>query len=412
MCEDLGPTSDLYGHLSSGDTAPVSRRTALDLLAGGALMASLGGMRAIAAEDEVVRIGYLPITDATPLLVAYAKGFFEAEGLEVERPTLIRSWPALVEAFAGHTFNLVHLLKPIPVWMRYNNNVPVKIAAWCHTNGSALVVGGDTGIKSFADMGGTQVAVPFWYSMHNVVLQLALRDAGLKAVIKSQGDSLAADEVNLQVLPPPEMPAGLAARKIDAYIVAEPFNALGELKAGGRVLRFTGDIWKNHPCCVVTMHESDLDGRAEWSQKVLNAIVSASVYASRNKEEVARLLSRDGEGLLPVPAEVVVRAMTYYDVPEYRESGSVRNVDEWKNGRIDFSPWPYPSATQLLVESMRETVGGSDAQFLEGLDPGFVADDLVDYRYVRNALEANPAWLEDPSVDAGNPYERDEVIAL
>jgi len=407
---DLLP--DPYGHEQQGG---ITRRPPLDLLAKGGLAALLAGKGIAAAraeDDDRVRIGYLPITDSTPLLVAYAKGYFADEGLDAPRPTPLRSWPAIVEGFASHDFNLVHLLKPIPVWMRYNNKVPVKVAAWCHTNGSALVVGGQTGIESFADCAGAQIAVPFWYSMHNILLQIALREAGLKPVIRPQGSALADDEVNLQVLPPPEMPAALAARKLDAYIVAEPFNALGEIKAGGRVLRFTGDIWKNHPCCVVTMHESDLDGRPEWSQKGVNATVRACAYASNNKAEVAEMLSRDGEGLLPFPREVVLRAMTHYDVQEYRQSGAVRNVDEWGNGRIDFAPYPYPSATRLLVESMRKTVGGSDSDFLSDLDPGFVADDLVDYRYVTNALGANPDWVSGTGWQVAAPFSREEVIAL
>ena len=87
---------------------------------------------------DVVRPGYLPITDATALLIAYAKGYFKDEGLDAEKPTLIRSWPALVESFAAAKFNIVHLLKPIPIWMRYNNKFPAKIMAWGHTNGSGL----------------------------------------------------------------------------------------------------------------------------------------------------------------------------------------------------------------------------------------------------------------------------------
>ncbi|WP_264075130.1 ABC transporter substrate-binding protein [Rhodopseudomonas palustris] len=242
------------------DRFRITRRQTLDMLAAGGLAAfgtMLGGFgqAARAADDEVVRIGYLPITDATALLVAHGMGYFKDEGLEAERPTLIRGWSPLVESFAAGKFNLVHLLKPIPVWMRYNNNFPVKIMAWAHTNGSGVVVGKETGIESFKDLGGKQVAVPFWYSMHNIVLQYALRKSGIKPVIKGQGEPLAADECNLQVMAPPDMPPALAAKKIDAYIVAEPFNALGETKAGGRMLRFTGDIWKNHPCCVLCMNE-------------------------------------------------------------------------------------------------------------------------------------------------------------
>ena len=412
---------DLHAACCGGEEGfDPGRRQTLDLLAKGGLAAMLGGLAAglpqmaRAQSDDVLRIGYLPITDATPLLVAHAKGYFEEEGIKAEKPTLIRSWPALIEGFVAGKFNLVHFLKPIPVWMRYNNNVPVKIMAWAHTNGSALVVGKHTDITDFAGLGGKQVAVPFWYSMHNIVLQYALRANGIKPVIKAQGEALAPDECNLQVLPPPDMPPALAAKKIDAYIVAEPFNALGELKAGARMLRFTGDIWKNHPCCVVCMHEEDTAAKPEWTQGVMNAVVKAAIYASQNKAEVAELLSKDGAGYLPAPAPVVTRAMTLYaDHPEYIEEGAIKNEAEFHNGRIDFQPWPYPSATKLIVKAMNETVVAGETTFLEGLDPEFVANDLVNYDYVKAALEKYPEWKADPSVAGGaDPYTREEIFKL
>ncbi|MGQ9366523.1 ABC transporter substrate-binding protein [Azospirillum sp. ST 5-10] len=401
--------------------APIDRRRTLDLLAAGGLAAWLaawlatlpaGGARAQAPADDKVRIGYLPITDATALLVAHAQGYFKDEGLDAEPPTLMRGWSPLVEAFAARKFNLVHLLKPIPLWMRYNNKFPVKIMAWAHTNGSAVVVGKDTGIASFADLGGRQVAVPYWYSMHNVVLQHVLRASGITPVIKDGGQAVAADECNLQVLAPPDMPPALAARKIDAYIVAEPFNALGELKAGAKMLRFTGDIWKNHPCCVVCMHEDDTAHRREWTQRVVNAIVRAEVFASQNKAEVAKILAKDGKGYLPVTSDVVTRAMTHYDEAAYAELGAIKHKQEFRNGRIDFQPWPYPSATKLIVEAMGRTVVAGDKTFLDGLSPDFVAEDLVDYTYVRSALEKFPEWKQDPSVNAGDPYTRTEVLKV
>lgn len=394
---------------------PVSRRRTLDLLAAGGLAALLAGMpggAARAAADEKLRIGYLPITDATALLVAHAKGFYRDEGLDVEEPQLMRGWSPLVESFAAGKFNLVHLLKPIPVWMRYNNNVPVKIMAWAHTNGSAIVVGKDSGIDGFQDLGGKQVAVPYWYSMHNIVLQMALRAAGVKAVIKNDGEALAPDECNLQILAPPDMPPALAAKKIHAYIVAEPFNAAGELKAGGRILRFTGDIWKNHPCCVVCMHEADTRQRPEWTQRVLNAVVRAEIYSSQNKKEVAHLLSRDGKGYLPMPVDVVERAMTFYDEAAYAQPKAIQNKAAWGNGRIDFQPWPYPSATKLIVEALNQTVVGGDRSFLAKLDPETVARDLVDYGFVRRALDRYPEWRNDPSVNAADPFARTELVAL
>ncbi len=395
-----------------------SRRQTLDMLAAGglatafsSLLPALSNVANAAPDDDVVRIGYLPITDATALLVAHGMGYFEDEGLKAERPTLIRGWSPLVEGFAAGKFNLVHFLKPIPLWMRYNNNFPVKIMCWAHTNGSGLVVGKHTGVTSFDQLGGKQIAVPYWYSMHNIVLQIALRGSKLKPVIKSQSAPLAADEVNLQVMPPPEMPPSLAAKKIDAFIVAEPFNAMGELKAGAKMLRFTGDIWKNHPCCVVCMHEQVTTRKKEWTQKVVNAVVRAQVYASQNKKEVARMLSRDGERYLPMPAKIVERAMTLYDEETYKDPKAIKNA-VWGNGRVDFQPWPYPSATKLIVRAMSETLVGGDATFLKKLDPDFVAQDLVDYEFVKKALEAYPEWKNDPSVNAADPFNREEIVSL
>ena len=394
----------------------VSRRDLLDYLAAGGLAALAAAfphpVQAADAADEVLRIGYLPITDAASLLVAHAQGYFEDEGLKVAKPTLIRGWAEIAEGFAARRFNLVHLLNPVPVWMRYNNKIPIKIVAWGHTNGSGIVVGHQTKIERFADLGGKQIAVPFWYSNHNIMLQMALRAAGIKAVIKPQSARLAPDECNLQVMAPPEMTAGLAARKIDGYIVAEPFNALGELKANARMLRFTGDIWKNHPCCVITMHEADAVGRPQWTQKVVNAIVRAEIFAAQNRQEVAHMLSADGKGYLPVPGNVVDRAMNYYDLAFYGPSHALEHEAAWHNHRIDFQPWPYPSATKLVVEAMNKTVVAGDTTFLKNLDPDFVAKDLVDYDHVRAALAKHPDWPKLVGVDPAHPFERSEVIAI
>ena len=51
------------------------------------------------------------------------------------------------------------------------------------------------------------------------------------------------------------MVPALAAHHIAGYIVAEPFNATAETLGIGKILRFTGDVWKDHACCVVFMHE-------------------------------------------------------------------------------------------------------------------------------------------------------------
>jgi NitT/TauT family transport system substrate-binding protein len=390
-----------------------------DVLTAGGLAALGAGlpMPSFAQEKKwnpVIKICYLPITDASALLVAHELGLFKKEGIDSEAPTLIRGWSPMVEAFAAHRFNLTHLLKPIPIWMRYNNKFTIKITAWGHTNGSAIVVGGKTGINSPKDFGGKQFAVPFWYSMHNIVSQRIMKAAGIKPVIRPQDAKLAPDECNYLVLQPPAMPPALAAGTIDGYCVAEPFNALGELKAGGKLFRFTGDAWKGHPCCVVVMHEADVmdPDRAAWTQGVHNAIVAAQIHLAENREAMATMLSADGKNYLPFPKEVVIRAMMFYDPAYYKNPHAIKHP-EWGQNRINFQGWPYRSATERITNDLKETVITGDARFLEGLSAKHVADDLVNYTFIKKALEANPKWRADKSVpQSGDPYTRVEVFQI
>tara|TARA_Y100001935_G_scaffold254805_1_gene265096 strand:- start:931 stop:2235 length:1305 start_codon:yes stop_codon:yes gene_type:complete len=364
--------------------------------------------------DPTIRLGYIPITDAAALLVAHEYGFFKKEGIDSVAPTLIRGWSPLVEAFSAHRFNLTHLLAPIPVAMRYNTDFPVKVTAWDHTNGSAIVVGKNTGIQKPEDLGGKQFAVPYWYSNHNIISQKLMQKAGIKPVIRPQDAKLAPDECNIVVLQPPAMPPALAAGNIDGYCVAEPFAAMGEVKAGGKILRFTGDIWKGHPCCVVAMHEEDVmdPDRAAWAQGVHNAIIEAQIYCGENRKEVAERLSRDGKKYYPFPKKVVERAIMFYDPAYYANPHAIRH-SAWDQDRINFQAWPYPSATELNTQYLKESVLTGDTTYLDKVDPKFVAKDLVNYDYVKAALEANPKWRNDSSVpQSGNPYIREELFVL
>lgn len=89
------------------------------------------------------------------------------------------------------------------------------------------------------------------------------------------------------------------------------------------------------------MNENQVNANPEWSQKVMNAIVRAQIYSQQNKAEVARMLSKDGKGYLPMKADIVERAMTLYDEDSYATPDAIQNP-QWGSGRIDFQPWPYP----------------------------------------------------------------------
>ncbi|HEX7625186.1 MAG TPA: ABC transporter substrate-binding protein [Anaeromyxobacteraceae bacterium] len=366
---------------------PLSRRDFLRLSALLTGSATLPGLARATDPEEPVRIGYLPITDASPLLVAHARQLFEQQGLEVEAPRLFRSWAQIVEAFMAGQVNVVHLLSPMTIWARYGSQFPAKVVAWNHTSGSALTVA--PAIQSVKDLGGKKVAVPFWYSIHNVVLQHLLRENGLTVVTKPVG-ALGPTEVALTIMPPPDMGPALANGAIAGFVVAEPFNAAAETNGVGRILRFTGDVWREHACCVVTMHERDLRDRPEWSQKVVNAVVNAQHWLRDHRKEGAFLLSKDAPGkYTPFPPAVLERVLVPSSERDlrYAKEGAIRHP-EWKEARIDYQPYPFPSYTEQLVKLLKVTQVEGNNQFLATLDPAFVARDLVDDRYVRKSVAA------------------------
>jgi NitT/TauT family transport system substrate-binding protein len=162
------------------------------------------------------------------------------------------------------------------------------------------------------------------------------------------------------------------------------------------------------------MHEDDAmdPARAAWAQGVHNAIVAAQIYISNNRQSVAQMLSKDGKKYLPFPAEVVERAMMFYNPADYATPPAIQHP-EWEQSRINFQGWPYPSATKYVATELKTTLVGGDLGFLNKLTPDFVAKDLVNYTYIKKALDAHPKWKWDLSVpQKGDPFVRTEVIDL
>ena len=91
----------------------------------------------------------------------------------------------------------------------------------------------------------------------------------------------------------------------------------------------------------------------------------------------------------PFPAPVLERVL----VPsqerdqQYAREGAIRHA-EWKESRIDYQPYPFPSYTEQLIKLLKETQVEGDNRFLANLDPAFVARDLVEDRFVKKSIAA------------------------
>lgn len=351
--------------------------------------------------NQPLKIGYLPITDATPLLVAHAQGLFEKHGIQAEKPVMFRSWAQLVEAFLSGNVNVVHLLSPMSLWAKYGANANVKVVMWNHLAGSALTVSNN--INHIRELGGKTVAIPFWYSIHNIVLQQLLKAEGLSVTEKEPKEN----EVKLTVMPPSDMVAALATNAISGFIVAEPFNAIAEEKGVGKVLRFSGDVWKDHACCLTLMHEADVNQRPEWVQGVVNALTEAQVFCLEQREATAQLLARKN-GYTPHDQKVLeaVLAPSETQWNNYVATGAIKHP-EWHQQRIGFQPYPFDSYMEKLVEMLKETYIAGEHKFLAQLNPSQVARDLNAPQFVKKALEQDDLLAK---FGLDNSFVRQELI--
>lgn len=353
--------------------------------------------------DGPLKIGYLPITDATPLLVAHSQKLFEKYGVEAEKPVMFRSWAQLVEAFLSGNVNVVHLLSPMSLWAKYGSNADVKAVMWNHLAGSALTVLPE--INRVSELAGKTVAIPFWYSIHNIVLQQLLRAESLKVTEKTPKN----DEVRLTVMPPSDMVAALAAGAISGFIVADPFNAIAEEKGIGKVLRFSGDVWKDHACCLTMMHNADIQNRPDWVQNVVSALTEAQLFCRQERQATAELLARDN-GYTPHEKSVLeaVLSPSSSQWENYIQTGAIKHP-EWHSERIGFQPYPFDSYMEKLVELLKQThIAGNNA-FLQKLDPTQVARELNAPQFVRTALEQN-GWQTAFGLASG--FSRTEQIEV
>lgn len=319
----------------SGERREFGRRT---LLRGAVGLAAVGGTAGVldlartATADRTnrtgqLRIGYLPITDAAPLLVAHGSGLYPPEIVDSAKPVLFRSWASLAEAFVSRRVDVVHLLMPMAVQLRYGLGSSVRILGWNHTNGSALTVAPH--IRDLGELAGRQIAIPFWWSIHNIALQQLLRAHGLRPVVR-EAPSRSSGTVGLVVMGPSDMIPALANGSIAGFTVADPFNAAAELRGVGRIHRFLGDMWRDHACCALLVHEDLIERDPVAVQALTNSVVGAQLQISADRAAAATLLS---DRYLPQPKPAITTALTYPG----RDAGTVH--PEWQPHQIGYQPF-------------------------------------------------------------------------
>lgn len=225
--------------------------------------------------SPIIRVGFVPLVDAAPLIVAKELGYYDDAGVSVR---LIREpgWASIRDKIAmGHELEAAHALAGLSFATSFGIGC---IASHCQTglilseHGNALTISEqlyNKGIHQPSDLrtgiegsqgGKLRIAVVHAASSHRFLVHHLFTKAGLSMET----------EVELITLPPELMPKALSSGTIDAFCAGEPWNSVA--------------IQDHRAYCLATSREALL----ELPEKVL---LASHRFASDREEEHLRLIA-------------------------------------------------------------------------------------------------------------------------
>lgn len=266
-----------------------------------------------------IPVGYMPLLDAAPLIVAQDLGFAAEEGIALDLRRA-PSWSSLRDMLSYGQVDAAHMLAPVPVAQALGLGGPdVSLVAPCvlSVNGTVIGVAAHHAHKmgalaqdvDFADPVAVsrslrrirpeplRVGIPFPFSMHAELIRYWLSATGWSLE----------DEVRLITIPPPMMAQALLGDEIDMFCVGEPWGSHAVAMQAGALILPGSAIWQNAP-------EKALAVRRDWAGSetfLLHRLVRSVWRAGRwlsetgNLSVAAEILSRpDYLDLDPVALEM------------------------------------------------------------------------------------------------------------
>jgi NitT/TauT family transport system substrate-binding protein len=242
----------------------ITRRSFLTKVAIG--IAGVPFTRGLSWAQAKGKLGYMKIVDNAALFVAMEKGFFKAEGLELESLPLAGGAPIINGVTSGDLqFGWSNV---ISLYQAHVEGFDFKLIAGGATNvkakneSHAIQIGKNSPIKTAKDIEGKTVAVN---TLNNIVHLMAM------AWIDKNGGGSA--KVKFVEVPFPQMEATLSAGKVDAISVHEPFATAATQKGDTRVLAQPwGDVLPKFLIASWFASEKWLAKNKETSQAFVRAI--------------------------------------------------------------------------------------------------------------------------------------------
>jgi len=319
-----------------------------------------------APEKKDLKIGFIAITCASPLIMADPLGFYRDQGLNVQ---LMKTagWALIRDKMLNKEHDASHFLSPMPIAISMglgSAQQPMRVATVQNVNGQAITL--HTKHKDKRDpkqWKGFKFAVPFEYSMHNFLLRYYVAEHGLDP------DT----DIQVRVTPPPEMVANLRAGNIDGFLGPDPFNQRAVYDEVGFIHILSKDIWDGHPCCAFGVPDAMIKEAPNTFAALYRAVLTAAKMARdpKHRSLIAKVIAPPN--YLNQPETVIEQVLT----GKFADGlGNVKNVPD----RADFDPFPWHSmAVWILTQMKRWGYVKGDVNYKQIAEQVFLVTDARKY---------------------------------
>ena len=312
-----------------------------------------------APETKKATLGYIALTDASPLIIAKEKGFFARHGMPEVEVAKQASWGAtrdnLVLGGNGGGIDGAHILTPMPYLMhtgRITQNsqpVPMTILARLNTNGQALSVATkhagatlDASVLRKTLNADSKVAMTFRGGTHDLWIRYWLAASGIDPD----------KDVQTIVVPPPQMVANMKVGTMDAFCVGEPWNDQLVRQKLGYTAAVTGELWRDHPEKSFALRADFVAANPNAAEALTAAVIEAQRWCDEpaNKQEMCEIVGRRAWFNVPV-VDIIARAQGNID---YGDGRKVENSPLLMKFWRDHASYPFRShELWFLTEDIR-----------------------------------------------------------
>ena len=292
-----------------------------------------------APEKKDLKVGFIPITCATPIIMASPLGFYAKHGLNVD-VVKTAGWAVVRDKTINKEYDASHMLAPMPIAITLGlgaQPIPFTVPAIENINGQGITLAiKHKDRRDPKTWKGMKFAIPFDYSMHNYLLRYYLAENGLDP------DT----DVQLRSVPPPEMVANLRAENIDGFLAPDNICQRAIYDGVGFMHMLSKEIWDGHPCCSFAASREFITTSPNSFAALTRAIVDATAYASKaeHRKEISEAIAPANYINAPVTVLEQVLTGTYAD-----GLGGVKTDAK----RVDFDPFPWQSFAVWMLTQMK-----------------------------------------------------------